>query len=57
VKRPVHFSVTGHRQGQCPRHLDLIAFTEQHAITTAIELLPGYIISTPTRAPMWEDPA
>lgn len=57
MTRPLHFRVTGHRRGQCPRHLDLIAFTEQQAISTALELLPGYLISTPTRAPMWEDPA
>jgi hypothetical protein len=35
----------------------VIAFTEQQAICTALELLPGYLITTPTRAPMWEGPA
>jgi hypothetical protein len=50
-----HFRVTAHRRGECPRHLDLIAFTQQQAITTALELLPGYLISTPTAAPMWQD--
>lgn len=57
MSRPLHFRVTGHRAGQCPRTLDVIAFTEQQAICTALELLPGYLITTPTRAPMWEGPA
>lgn len=55
MKRPLHFQITGHRRGHCPRTLDVIAFTEQQAIRTALELLPGYLITTPTRAPMWED--
>lgn len=50
-----HFHVTAHRRGECTRHLDLIAFSEQQAILTALELLPGYLITTPTRAPMWQD--
>ena len=53
----LHFRVTGHRRGQCPRTLDVIALSEQQAILTALELLPGYLIATPTRAPMWEGPA
>ena len=57
MTRPLYFRVTGHRRGQSPRHLDLIAFTEQQAISTALELLPGYLISTITPTPMWEDPA
>lgn len=54
MSRPLHFRVTGHRRGHCPRQLDVIAFSEQQAILTALELLPGYLITTPTRAPMWE---
>lgn len=50
----LHFRVTGHRRGQAPRTIDLIAASEQQAIRTALELLPGYLITTPTRAPMWE---
>lgn len=53
----LHFRVTGHRRGQKPRTIDLIAASEQHAIRTALELLPGYLITTPTRAPMWEGQA
>lgn len=57
MSRPLHYRVTGHRRGQCPRTIDVIAFDEQHAIRTALELLPGYLITTPARAPMWEGPA
>lgn len=57
MSKPMHFRVTGHRRGQCPRTLDVIALSEQQAILTALELLPGYLIATPTRAPMWEGPA
>ena len=54
MNTPLHYRVTAHRRGHCPKHLDLIAYSEQHAIRTALELLPGYLITTPTRAPMWE---
>lgn len=57
MSRPLHYRVIAHRAGESPRHLDLIALDEQQAIRTALELLPGYLITTPTRAPMWEDPA
>lgn len=51
------FRITAHRKGECPRYLDLIARTPADAIRTAQELLPGYLISLPSRTPMWEEPA
>ena len=55
MKRPKHFQVTGHRRGERAQHLDLIAFDPKHAITSAAELLPGYLITTPAEKPMWQD--
>lgn len=56
-RRPLHFSVTAHRRGECPRYLDLIAFTPADAIRTAQELFPGYLLTLPAIAPMWREGA
>lgn len=55
MKRPKYFQVAAYRKGESARHFDLIAFDQKHAITSATELLPGYLITTPTETPMWQD--
>lgn len=57
MSRALAYRVAAHRRGECPRYLDLIACNPAAAIRTAQELLPGYLITMPTRSPMWEEGA
>ena len=57
MTRTLAYRIVAHRRGQCIRYLDLIAISSAAAIRTAQELLPGYLITLSTRAPMWEENA
>jgi hypothetical protein len=57
MTRTLAYRIAAHRRGQCIRYLDLIAISSAAAIRTAQELLPGYLITLSTRAPMWEENA
>jgi hypothetical protein len=52
---PLPYIVTGRRRGEEPVRFKLMAISPAHAITTAQELLPGYLLSTAVLDPEWDD--
>ena len=49
------YTITAYQHGQQPRTLQLVAVSPAAAIRAAMELMPGWLISSPTLTPEWTD--
>jgi hypothetical protein len=46
-----HYTLTAYQHGKQPRTLRLVAISPAVAMLTAMELMPGWLISSPTLTP------
>jgi len=49
------YIITAYQHGKQPRTLQLVAVSPAAAMLTAMELMPGWLISSPTLTPEWTD--
>jgi hypothetical protein len=49
------YTITAYQHGKQPRTLQLVAVSPAAAMLTAMELMPGWLISSPTLTPEWTD--
>jgi hypothetical protein len=49
------YTVTAYQRGQQARTLQLVAVSPTIAVRTAMELMPGWLISSPVHTPEWND--
>jgi len=49
------YTITAYQHGKQPRTLQLVAASPAAAMLTAMELMPGWLIRSPTLTPQWTD--
>ena len=49
------YTVTAYQRGKETRTLQLVAVSPTIAVRTAMELMPGWLISSPRSTPEWSD--
>lgn len=50
-----HYTLTAYRKDQQPRTLQIVALSPTAAVRSAMELMPGWLISSPNLTPEWTD--
>ena len=50
-----HYTLTAYQRGHRPRTLQVVAFSSTAAVRSAMELMPGWLISSPNLTPEWSD--
>ena len=50
-----HYTLTAYQRGQQPRTLQIVALSPTAAVRSAMELMPGWLISSPNLTPEWSN--